>query len=111
MHKAVSKYIAKQESPQKEICRRVRKIILKAFPKMEEEMQYGVPCYNEKYYFAALKNQVNLGVSIVGMSKEEVKLFEGTGKTMRHLKIRSVKDINEKKIIKLLKRVKKPVHQ
>lgn len=73
-------------------------------------MMYGVPCYDEKYYLASLKNQVNLGFSIVGMSDEEVSLFEGTGKTMRHRKIRTPQDIDEKEIVKLLRMVKKPVH-
>ncbi len=50
-----------------------------------------------------MKNQVNLGFSINGLSKEQIALFEGTGKTMRHIKIRTLTDIDEKKIVKLLK--------
>jgi hypothetical protein len=50
-----------------------------------------------------MKKQVNLGVSIDGLTKEQMALFEGSGKTMRHIKIRTLAEINEKKIVKLLK--------
>lgn len=108
----VDEYIKKQKSPQKEICQKLRKIILKTFPGINEEMKVGVPCYgttNEdpcgKYYIAALKDHVNLGFSLKGLSKEEQKFFEGSGKTMKHIKVYSLKDIDEQKIIKLLKMV------
>lgn len=108
--KTVDEYIKAQKPDQQKILQKLRKIILKTFPKIEEEMMYGVPCYEDKYYLASLKNQVNLGFSIAGMSDEEISLFEGTGKTTRHRKIRSLQDIDEKEIVKLLKVVKKPVH-
>lgn len=103
----VEKYIEKQKSPQKEICKKLRKIILKAFPDIREEMKMGVPWYEGKYYIVALKDHVNLGVSVKGMSKKQQELFEGAGKFMRHIKIFSLKGIDEKKIVKLLKVVKK----
>jgi len=102
----VSQYIEEQNSPQKEICRNLRKIILKNFPSIKEEMKWGVPNYGNLYYFVALKDHVNLGFSIKNLNDDEIKLLEGTGKTMRHIKIRKVEEINEKKIINLLKMVK-----
>ena len=105
--KDVSRYIEKQKSPQKEICGRLRKIIIKTFPKIKEEMRWGVPVYGEgKFYIGSLKDKVNLGFSIKGLSKKDTDLFEGGGKTMRHLKIFSLAEIDEKKIVKLLKLVK-----
>jgi hypothetical protein len=105
MDKKVDEYIEKQNSPQKEICTKLRQIIFKTFPEgIKEEMKWGVPSYgNGKYYFVALKNHVNLGFSIKGLSKEEIALLSGTGKTMRHIKIESENEIDEKKIVKLLK--------
>ena len=70
-------------------------------------MKYGVPYYGEKYYIVALKNHVNLGFSIEGLTKEEINLLEGSGKTTRHIKIRSTDDIDKNFVIKLLKMVKK----
>jgi len=113
MDKKVDEYIKKQKSPQKEICQSLREIILKTIPEINEEMRVGVPCYGHttkepcgKYYIAALKDHVNLGFSLKGLSKEEITLFEGSGKTMKHIKVYSIKEIDEKKITRLLKLVK-----
>jgi len=102
MDEKVNDYIKKQKSPQKEICQIVRKIILKTYPNIKEEMKYGVPYYGNKYYIVALKTHVNLGFSIKGLTTEEINLFEGTGKTTRHLKIKSQEEIDEENIRKLL---------
>ena len=107
MSKEVDNYIEKQKSPQKEICQNLRQIILEEFPGIKEEMKLGVPWYEDKYYIVALKDHVNLGFSIKGLSKEEVALFEGNGKTMKHVKVYSVNEIDKVKIVRLLKVVKK----
>ncbi len=106
MGNKVKEYIEKQKSPQKEICHKLRDIILSIFPDIKEEMKYGVPYYENKYYIVALKTHVNLGFSIKGLTKEEISVFEGTGKTTKHIKINTIEDIDEMKIIKLLKMVK-----
>jgi len=101
----VNDYIEKQQSPQKEICLSLREIILETLPSLKEEMKWGVPNYGNLFYFVALKAHVNLGFSIKDLTNDEIKLFEGTGKTMRHIKIKTVEDINKEKIVKLLKMV------
>jgi hypothetical protein len=112
MHEKVTEYINKQKSPQKEICQKLRTIILQTFPQINEEMKAGVPCYGitkeefyGKYYIVSLKDHVNLGFSLKGLSKEEISLFEGTGKTMKHIKVYTLEEIDEKKIVFLLKLV------
>lgn len=113
MDKNVETYLKKQQSPQKEICQRLRKIILTTFPEINEELKVGVPCYGYtaeapcgKFYIAALKDHVNLGFSLKGLTKRQQELFEGSGKTMKHIKVYSVEEIDEKKIIRLLKMIK-----
>jgi len=107
MNKDIDLYIEKQKSPQKEICQELRKIIFRFFPGIKEEMKWGVPTYaSDKYYIVALKDHVNLGFSIKGLSKDEQKLFEGSGKTMMHIRIFTLQDIDEGKILKLMKLVK-----
>jgi hypothetical protein len=104
MDKKVKEYIEKQKSPQKEICLKLWEIILKTFPDIKEEMKWGVPTFSGgRFYIVALRDHINLGFSTSGLTKEEVALFEGGGKTMRHIKIRTLKDIDEKRIVKLLK--------
>ena len=106
MNKQVGEYIEKQKSPQKEICLELRRIIFQTFPDIEEEMKWGVPTYAEgKYYFVALKDHVNLGFSLKDLSREEQRFLEGSGKTMKHIKICSLKEINEKGIVELLRLV------
>ena len=54
------------------------------------------------------------GKTVVGLTEIQKKLFEGTGKTMKHIKVRSLETLDETKIVKLIKLVKKkckPVHQ
>ncbi|MCW9015136.1 MAG: DUF1801 domain-containing protein [Gammaproteobacteria bacterium] len=103
MNKEIKKYLDNLPSPQKEICEKVRKIILTEFPDLEESMKNGVPSYENKYYIVGLKDHVNIGFFIEGLSAEEIGLFEGKGKLTRHIKIYSLDEIDEKKIVKLLK--------
>jgi hypothetical protein len=105
MDEGVKKYIEKQRSPQKEIIQKLRKIILKTFPNIKEEMKMGVPWYEGKYYIVGLRDHINLGFSLKGLSKKEQELFEGSGKTMKHIKIHSLDEIDERKIVKLLRLV------
>ena len=108
MNAKVDNYIQKQKSPQKEICQELRKIVLKTFPDAKEEMKWGVPAFADgKFYIVALKDHVNLGFSIKGLSKDEIALFDGGGKTTKHIEIGTMQDIDEKRIAKLLKIVGK----
>jgi len=102
MNEKVKNYIEKQKSPQKEICNKLREIILKTFPDIKEEMKMGVPWYEDKYYIVALKDHVNLGFSLKGLSKEEIKLFQGGGKTMKHIAVLSIHEIKVDKIVEFL---------
>lgn len=104
--KKADEYIDKQRSPQKEICQKLRRLIFDKYPKIEEEMKWGVPAYgNGRYYIVALKDHVNLGFSLKGLTKKDIDLFDGGGKTMKHLNISSPKKIDKKRIVKLLKLV------
>jgi len=106
MDKQVEEYIEKQDSPQKEILLKVRKIFLKTLPDCKEKKGWGVVVFgNDKFYIGAIKNRVHVGFAITGLSKDEIKLFEGSGKTMRHIKIHSLDDIDEKKLVELIKMV------
>ena len=106
MDKPVEVYIEKQKSPQKEILQKVREIFIRALPNCKEKSAWGVIAFEEgKFYIAAMKNRVHVGFSINGLDKEEIGLFEGSGKTMRHIKIHSLEDIDEIKLVKLIKMV------
>jgi hypothetical protein len=53
-----------------------------------------------------LKDHVNLGFSLKGLTQEEIALFKGSGKTMKVVEIRSIDEINEENIMGLLTLVK-----
>jgi len=108
MNKQVYDYLEKQKSPQKEILQKLRNIFLKTLPNCEEKSAWGVITFaGGKFYIAAMKNRVHVGFSINGLSKDEINLFEGSGKMMRHIKIHSLNDIDEMKLVKLIKLVDK----
>jgi uncharacterized protein YdhG (YjbR/CyaY superfamily) len=106
MEKQVKDYIEKQKSPQKEIIQKVRKIFKKTLPNCEEKMRWGVITFMMgKFYLAAMKNRVHVGFAITGLDKDEIDLFEGTGKTMRHIKIPKLENIDQEKLVNLIEMV------
>ena len=108
MDEEVNEYIEKQKSPQKEILHKVREIFLKTLPACKEKKAWGVIVFADgKFYIAAMKNRVHVGFAINGLKKEEIDFFEGSGKTMRHVKIHSLEEINEGKLVELIKLVDK----
>ena len=108
INKKVDEYIKKQKSPQKEIIKKVRKIFQKTLSNSNEQMKWGVIAFCDgKFYIAAMKTRVHVGFAINGLSKEEIDFFEGNGKTMRHIKIHTLNEIDEKNLIKIIKMVDK----
>jgi hypothetical protein len=66
-------------------------------------MKWGVPVFvNGLFYIVALKDHVNLGFSIEGLSKDEIALFDSGGKTTKHIEIKDINDIDEERIVQLL---------
>ena len=108
MDKKVEEYIDKQQSPQKEIILKVRDIFRKTLRNCNEKFAWGVVVYaGGKNYIAAMKNRVHVGFAITGLNKEEKDMFEGTGRTMRHIKIHTFDDIKEERLVKMIKMVEK----
>jgi hypothetical protein len=103
MSSKVDGYMEKQDSPQREICRKLREIIFKTVPDVKEEMKWGVPTYaGGRCYIVALKDHVNLGFSLDALPTEEQRKLQGSGKTMKHIEFRSLKEIDENRIAELL---------
>ena len=103
MSSEIEAYLEKQRPIQREIVQRLRIIVLKTFPRIKEELKMGVPWYEGKYYIVALKDHVNMGFSVKGLSEQEIALFEVKGKMMRHVKFYSLEDVDETRVVKLLR--------
>ncbi|MFZ5364097.1 MAG: DUF1801 domain-containing protein [Patescibacteria group bacterium] len=102
----VNEYFKKQPEDRRKILKQLRSLILETLPGAEESFLYGVPVYDRgRIYLVNLKNQINLGFSIIGLSKQAVDLFEGSGKTARHIKIFSPLKKNQKEDIKKIIRL------
>ena len=71
-------------------------------------MRWGVITYGAgKFFLAAMKNRVHVGFAITGLNKDEISQFEGSGKTMRHIKIPTINDVDEERLVDLLTMVNK----
>lgn len=81
----------------------LRGILLKNFPDFNETFKWGNPVYstnNNLCYIASSGDHVKLGFFVHGSELcDPEELIEGTGKKMRHYKIRSADDLNEKRIV------------
>jgi len=101
-------YIEKQKSSQKKILKELRRIFIETLPNCKEQMKWGVVTFGDgKFYIAAMKNRVHVGFAVTGLSDEEIGLFEGNGKTMRHIKVPTIESINKESLVKLIKMVDK----
>jgi len=105
MTTAVEDYIKKLRSPQKEICSEVRRIILETVPGVHEQMKMDAAWYEDKVYLAALGEHVTVGFSLAGLSKEERFALNSGEQSMKHLTIKSVQEIDEQWLKKILRKV------
>ncbi len=89
----------------RELAQRVRRIIKVAMPGAQELVKWGNPTYvvNGKNvaWIMVYKDHVNLG--LFQGAKLKSKRLEGTGKGLRHVKVRQPGDIDGKEFTRLIK--------
>ena len=96
--KEVDQYISNLPDDIQAMTDSLRGIILNASPELEEEYKWSMPNYSHNglaCYLQASKKHVNLGFQ-KGNELEEKdihNLLQGTGKTMRHIRIKKMEDI------------------
>lgn len=100
-------FFAQQPPERREHLEALRALVKKAAPGARESMKWGMPYYELKGGFCALyTSNTYAALSIMAppekLDDPEGKL-EGTGKTMRHLKVRSAADIDEASILRWVK--------
>lgn len=109
MDNKTQQYLDRQSKNQKEIIAKIRHLIKQNFPDLKEVGMSEGLWYEGKFYIASFKDHVNLGVGITGLDSKKAKLFEGKGKMMRHLKFYASEDVDENKLLKLMKMVHQKV--
>lgn len=92
----VEQYISELPEEIQKITSELRKIILHASPQLKEEFKWSMPNYSYQGFVCYLqpsKKHVNLGFHKGNelLEKDTNTLLQGTGKTMRHIRIKKWK--------------------
>jgi hypothetical protein len=100
-------YLREKNLGLQEVATRLRGLVKKSVPKVKEGVNpWHIPIFESNgpiCYYMAGKNHITLGF-IRGTSLPDPEgLLEGTGKNLRHVKIKSVDDLNRKGLSELLK--------
>lgn len=108
LNEQVSQYLEQADGSQRPVLDALREVIHGAVPGVCEAIKWGRPVFSTSSDFAYLKttkNHVTLGFFSGQMLDDPEHLLEGSGKDMRHLKIKSVKQIKKDQIIHWIKQV------
>jgi hypothetical protein len=95
----VTRQIEELPSPQKEIFQSLRELIGTRFPQLNERYAWSRPVYSvegggDVGYIVATKKDVNLGFDYGSKLPDPRGLLVGTGVNKRHVKIRSLDDLD-----------------
>ena len=95
--KTVDSWMSRLEPDQRPVAEAIRKLVLEADPDLSEAIKWGSPTYEKQgrvCYLAATKSYVSLGFfNGAGLTDPHGRI-EGTGKKMRHVKVRALGDID-----------------
>ena len=103
-NKHVEKYLEEimmSNDDQFNILQKLREIVFKVYPKTNERIIYGGIMFSLDNDFGGIlvrKNHVSFEFGNGFAMNDPNKLLEGKGKFRRHLKIRSLSDIDDKKV-------------
>lgn len=93
----VDTYVKKLPPDTQAVVEALRRLIFAVAPQAHEDLKWGQPWYvgnKGVCYIAAFKDHVNLGFARGAELADPRGRLEGTGKGMRHVKVRSAKDID-----------------
>jgi hypothetical protein len=96
----VEDYIASLTGWQRDVARELRKLIKSTTSSLKEEVKWGWPCYTSGGKnvcgFMHMRETVNFVLYRGADLKDPDDLIEGTGRSMRHVKLRSLADLRKK---------------
>ncbi|MEM6723336.1 MAG: DUF1801 domain-containing protein [Bacteroidota bacterium] len=108
MIQEVNEYIEKSAAHQQAVLRQLRTLILAAAPNIQEQYKWSRPVYaleDDFCYLKTTKKHVTLGFFEFDKIKTNADRIEGTGKSMRHVKLSQVEDIEALQIKAMLQEV------
>src|SRR6476620_10439499 len=93
----VNDYVARLGGWKQEVAAELRQVIRTASRELKEEVKWGWPCYTAGGKcicgFMDMRETVNFVLYLGAHLDDPHGLIEGTGKAMRHVKLRSLKDL------------------
>ena len=96
--KSVDGWMSRLEPSLSPIAEALRAYVVRADPELRESIKWGNPVYEKAgkvCYLASGKGYMSLGFFEGASLSDPLGLIEGTGKRMRHVKVRRVEDIQE----------------
>lgn len=102
----VTAWIEKAPENQQEILKALRTLVAATVPQAEEQFKWGKPVYANGKGFSYLefsKNHVTLGFFNFEKLTDPENKLEGTGKQMRHIKIKTTAAIDKALLSQWLK--------
>jgi hypothetical protein len=103
-------FIRKLDSPRSEVAARLRGIVLKAAPRSRESFKWGAPCYDLNGLLCSIrpsKSHVALNFFHGAKLVDPDGLLEGSGKQLRHIKVRTNEEVREAAFSKLVRQAMK----
>jgi hypothetical protein len=92
-------YLADQPSHNQDLIRRLRKLVKRLAPQLEESVKWGNGCWLEQNvpvaYVYSAPDHVQFGFFRGATLKDPKKLLKGEGKFVRHIKVFKRTDIDE----------------
>ena len=108
---AIDTYVDKKNPRFKPVTDAVRALVRKAVPKSREAINpWGLPIFEWNgplCYLMVGKNHVTFGFPRGTSLQDPAKLLQGTGKNLRHIKLREVSDVHDANVKKLILQAKK----
>ena len=98
----VEGWFPKLDSRLKAIAEGIRGLVVEADDELSESIKWGNPCYEKKgkvCYLASGKGYVALGFFNGAALTDPAGRIEGTGKKMRHVKVRSLGEAVPERVI------------
>lgn len=108
MNEQVSEYINQAFGEQKKLMEEIRAIIHREVPDVVENFKWSRPVFSagkDFAYFKTTKAYLTFGFFESDKIKDNSHLLEGTGKDMRHIKLRKKDDLKPEIIRKWIRQI------
>lgn len=108
LNQEITDYIQGATEEQILLLEEIRKLIHKSVPQTSEAIKWKMPVFAKKKdyaYFRFSKKHITLGFYNIDKIEDPDHLLEGTGNTLKHIKIKKKEDINKAVLSKWLQAI------